>query len=78
MSHHDNQSVMMVMDTMWKKYLHHIMVFLNTSPLLRILFVCTNFTICTFVVPSNVRGLLFCLGKYHTMSTTLHCYIKEA
>ena len=74
-SHHDHQSVMMVMDTMWKNYLHHIMVFLNTSPLLRILFVCTNFTICTFVVPSNVVGLPLCLGKYHTMSTTLHCYM---
>ena len=74
-SHHDHHSVMMVMDTMSKKYFHHIMVFFNTSPLLRILFVRTNCTICTFVVPVDVRNSLFCSGKYHTMSTTLHCYM---
>ena len=65
----------MVMDKMWKKYFHHIVVFFNPSPLLRILFVRTNCTICTFVVPLDVRNSLLSSGKYHTMSTTLQCYM---
>ena len=75
MSHHDHHSVMMVMHAMWKKYFRYIMVFFNTSPLLRILFVRTNCTFCTFVVPIDVINPLFCSGKYHTMSTTLQCYM---
>ena len=58
-----------------QKYFHHIMVFFNTSPLLRMLLVRTKCTICTFVVPLDVGKPLFCSGRYDTMSTTLQCYM---